>query len=48
MTIFGSGAMIGGPLAGWLTDHYGGPWSFWVQVGHAGSDSFSVALAYDS
>ncbi|OCF71477.1 multidrug resistance protein fnx1 [Kwoniella mangroviensis CBS 8886] len=32
MTIFGSGSMLGGPLAGWLTDRYGWHWSFWVQL----------------
>ena len=33
MTIFGGGGMLGGPLAGWLTDRYGWPLSFWLQVG---------------
>ena len=32
MTVFGAGTMIGGPLAGWLSDHHGWQWSFWVQV----------------
>ncbi|WVR08996.1 hypothetical protein IAU60_006056 [Kwoniella sp. DSM 27419] len=32
MTIFGSGSMLGGPVAGWLADHYGWHWSFWVQL----------------
>ncbi|WWC60765.1 uncharacterized protein I303_103341 [Kwoniella dejecticola CBS 10117] len=32
MTIFGAGSMIGGPIAGYLTDHYGWHWSFWVQL----------------
>lgn len=33
MTIFGSGSMLGGPVAGWLTDRFGWHWSFWIQVG---------------
>ncbi|ORY30040.1 multidrug resistance protein fnx1 [Naematelia encephala] len=32
MTVFGSGSMIGGPVAGWLADKYGWPWAFWVQI----------------
>ncbi|CAD6575001.1 MAG: hypothetical protein TREMPRED_001269 [Tremellales sp. Tagirdzhanova-0007] len=32
MTIFGGGGMLGGPLAGWLTDRYGWPLSFWLQL----------------
>jgi len=32
MTVFGAGTLIGGPLAGWLSDHHGWQWSFWVQV----------------
>ncbi|WRT67494.1 uncharacterized protein IL334_004466 [Kwoniella shivajii] len=32
MTVFGSGSMLGGPIAGWLTDKYGWHWSFWVQL----------------
>lgn len=32
MTVFGMGTMLGGPLGGWLNDHYGWQWSFWVQV----------------
>ncbi|WVQ81247.1 hypothetical protein IAT38_003369 [Cryptococcus sp. DSM 104549] len=32
MTIFGSGSMLGGPIAGWLTDRFGWHWSFWVQI----------------
>ncbi|OCF38301.1 multidrug resistance protein fnx1 [Kwoniella heveanensis CBS 569] len=32
MTVFGSGSMIGGPTAGWLTDRYGWHYSFWVQL----------------
>ncbi|WWC69120.1 uncharacterized protein I206_103056 [Kwoniella pini CBS 10737] len=32
MTIFGAGSMLGGPVAGHLTDHYGWHWSFWVQL----------------
>ncbi|WVF71816.1 hypothetical protein IAT40_006624 [Kwoniella sp. CBS 6097] len=32
MTVFGSGSMLGGPIAGWLTDRYGWHWSFWVQL----------------
>ena len=34
MTVFGAGTLIGGPLAGWLSDHHGWQWSFWVQVSH--------------
>ncbi|KIR26676.1 multidrug resistance protein fnx1 [Cryptococcus deuterogattii 99/473] len=32
MTIFGSGSMLGGPVAGWLTDRFGWHWSFWIQL----------------
>lgn len=32
MTIFGIGSTLGGPLSGYLADHYGWQWSFWVQV----------------
>ncbi|ODN74574.1 hypothetical protein L202_06936 [Cryptococcus amylolentus CBS 6039] len=32
MTVFGSGSMLGGPVAGWLTDKVGWEWAFWVQL----------------
>ncbi|WVQ75495.1 hypothetical protein IAR50_005120 [Cryptococcus sp. DSM 104548] len=32
MTVFGSGSMMGGPVAGWLTDKFGWHWAFWVQL----------------
>jgi MFS family permease len=37
MTIFGTGSMAGGPVAGWLMDTYGWPISFWVQVSDTSS-----------
>lgn len=41
MTVFGAGTMIGGPLAGWLSDHHGWQWSFWVQVSHSSAPPLS-------
>jgi len=38
MTVFGAGTLIGGPLAGWLSDHHGWEWSFWIQVSINGSN----------
>jgi MFS family permease len=32
MTIFGAGNMVGGPLSGWLADHHGWQFAFWIQV----------------
>lgn len=32
MSIFGIGAALGGPTAGWLTDTYGWPLAFWSQL----------------
>lgn len=46
MTVFGAGTMIGGPVAGWLADHYGWPLSFLVQV--SGSRSFATRCESDT
>ena len=53
MTVFGSGTMLGGPVAGYLTDHYGWQLSFIVQVRrsrtvddlltHSSQSSYSVS-----
>jgi MFS family permease len=45
MTVFGAGTMIGGPLAGWLSDHHGWQWSFWVQVSSTIAFSFFLSIA---
>jgi MFS family permease len=44
MTVFGAGTMIGGPLAGWLSDHHGWQWSFWVQVSSTIAFSFFLFI----
>jgi uncharacterized membrane protein (DUF485 family) len=44
MTIFGSGSVVGGPLAGWLTDRYGWPLSFWVQARDSSHKYFFARL----
>jgi MFS family permease len=33
MTVFGTGSMVGGPLAGYISDKHGWKISFWLQVG---------------
>ncbi|KAL7423994.1 hypothetical protein Q5752_001579 [Cryptotrichosporon argae] len=35
MTVFGIGAILGGPLSGWLADRYGWQVAFWVQASTA-------------
>jgi MFS family permease len=32
MIIFGLGASLGGPVAGWLSDNYSWAWAFYAQV----------------
>ena len=45
MTVFGAGTLIGGPLAGWLSDHHGWEWSFWIQVSFKASTPLSTGQA---
>ena len=47
MTVFGAGTLIGGPLAGWLSDHHGWEWSFWIQVRVTATISLSSDQAED-